>query len=114
MAVAVCQQIRAELDRALLTAEQRYRVRHPQSAQRHAAAAEHLPGGSTRSAVFYPPFPLTWRSGRGNRLTRIDGHEYLDLLGEYSAGLYGHSNEALQSAIRQAAADGMRDVRRFV
>ncbi|MGA2778867.1 MAG: aminotransferase class III-fold pyridoxal phosphate-dependent enzyme [Steroidobacteraceae bacterium] len=97
----------AELARALADAERRYEARHPQSARRHADATQHLPGGNTRTVLYYSPFPLTWAGGKGNRLTDIDGHEYLDLLGEYSAGLYGHSNPIIQAALKQAIDDGL-------
>ena len=52
------------------------------------------------------PFPLIWAGGKGNRLTDIDGTEYLDLLGEYTAGLYGHSDPVIQAAQKKAIDDG--------
>jgi GNAT superfamily N-acetyltransferase len=39
-------------------------------------------------------------------LTDADGHEYVDFLGEYTAGLYGHSSAAVVDAISRALADG--------
>ena len=42
--------------------------------------------------------------GQGCELTSLDGNVYVDFLGEYSAGIYGHSNEA----IAEAVADAMR------
>ncbi|MGA2843237.1 MAG: aminotransferase class III-fold pyridoxal phosphate-dependent enzyme [Steroidobacteraceae bacterium] len=93
----------AALDHAM----QRYCDRHPRSAERQAHAAKDLPGGSTRSAIYYTPFPLTWVEGRGNRLIDLDGNECLDFLGEYSAGLYGHSNEIIRAAIAKAANAGL-------
>jgi len=96
----------AILTGSLSEAVARYRWLHPKSAARHEEAARHMPGGNTRSVLYYPPFPLTWARGRGNRLTDIDGLEYLDLLGEYSAGLYGHSNPIIQSALKKAIDDG--------
>lgn len=98
---------RRELERALAEAESHYCASHPNSARRHADAARHLPGGNTRTVLHYSPFPLTWSGGKGNRLTDIDGFAYLDLLGEYSAGLYGHSNPIIQAAMRQAIDDGL-------
>ncbi len=97
----------SELLKAVTEAERRYRARNPESARRHAEAACHLPGGNTRSVLHYSPFPLTWAGGRGNRLIDVDGHEYLDFLGEYSAGLYGHSNPIIQSALKQAIDAGL-------
>ncbi len=95
-----------DLQVVLADVEETYRVRHPQSATCSTEAALHMPGGNTRTVIYYSPFPLTWIKGVGNRLTDIDGLEYLDLLGEYSAGLYGHSNLIVQAAIKQAIDDG--------
>jgi glutamate-1-semialdehyde 2,1-aminomutase len=92
---------------ALATVEATYRARHPNSARRHALAAEHMPGGNTRTVLHYSPFPLTWASGEGCHLTDIDGLRYLDLLGENSAGLYGHSNPIIQAAMKKAIDDGL-------
>ena len=66
-----------------------------------------LPGGNTRSILFYPPFPVTITRGEGARLFDLDGHEYLDFLGEYTAGLYGHSDPVIRAAVEQALADGI-------
>jgi len=96
----------ADLANALAEAEAQYRATHPKSAARQAAAAQHMPGGNTRTVLFFTPFPLTWASGKGNRLTDIDGREYLDLLGEYTAGLYGHSDPIIQAAFKKAIDDG--------
>jgi glutamate-1-semialdehyde 2,1-aminomutase len=95
------------LARALEEVEATYRARHPNSARQQANAAKHLPGGNTRTVLYYSPFPLTWASGEGNCLTDVDGLRYLDLLGEYSAGLYGHSNAIIQSALKRVIDDGL-------
>jgi glutamate-1-semialdehyde 2,1-aminomutase len=93
------------LEEALRDAEARYVEANPQSRARHAEACDALPGGNTRSILFYPPFPLTIARGQGARLWDLDGHEYVDFLGEYTAGLYGHSHPVIQAAVR-AALDG--------
>jgi glutamate-1-semialdehyde 2,1-aminomutase len=64
-------------------------------------------GGNTRTVLHYSPFPLTITGGEGCRLRDLDGHGYADFLGEYTAGLYGHSNPAIQAAIRKVVDDGM-------
>jgi glutamate-1-semialdehyde 2,1-aminomutase len=96
----------SDLASALAEAEAQYKARHPKSAARQAEAAQHMPGGNTRTVLYYSPFPLAWASGHSNRLTDVDGREYLDLLGEFSAGLYGHSNTVIQTAIKKAVDDG--------
>ena len=66
-----------------------------------------MPGGNTRTTIHQPPFPLTIVRGDGARITDADGHEYVDFLGEYTAGLYGHSHPVIVEAIREALADGI-------
>src|SRR5205823_5517375 len=83
------------------------RARNPASERRLAEAAEVLPGGNTRSVLFHAPFPLTMVRGEGCRLWDADGHRYLDALGEFTAGLYGHSHPVIRNAIVAALQDGL-------
>jgi glutamate-1-semialdehyde 2,1-aminomutase len=64
-----------------------------------------MPGGNTRTAIFYDPFPLTFVRGKGAELWDLDGHHYVDLVAEFTAGVAGHSNEVIRRAI-DAALDG--------
>ncbi|MDE0713642.1 MAG: aminotransferase class III-fold pyridoxal phosphate-dependent enzyme, partial [Gammaproteobacteria bacterium] len=48
------------------------------------------------------PFPLRAVSGHGARITDADGHEYLNLLGEYTAGLFGHTHPVIRAAVDSA------------
>ena len=93
------------LDSALAGAVERYRTRHPASARQLDQAAEVLPGGNTRSVLFQSPFPLVMVRGEACWLWDADGHRLLDALGEFTAGLYGHSAAPIRSAI-VAALDG--------
>jgi glutamate-1-semialdehyde 2,1-aminomutase len=94
------------LDDVLAEVEARYHARHPGSAAHHAEAVCHMPGGNTRTVLHFSPFPLVWASGTANRLSDVDGNSYLDLLGEYSAGLYGHSNPVIGEAVKSAIDGG--------
>jgi glutamate-1-semialdehyde 2,1-aminomutase len=91
----------------LLEAERRYAERNPESRRLHEERARVMPGGNTRTVIHVEPFPLTIVRGEGARLTDADGHDYVDLLGEYTAGLYGHSHPVVTQAIRDALADGL-------
>jgi len=95
-----------DLAGAAAEAEARYIAANPESQRRHEAAAQHMPGGNTRTVLFYSPFPLVLKGGEGCRVEDVDGHRYSDYLGEYTAGLYGHSNPVLQAALRKAVDDG--------
>ncbi|MEC7258396.1 MAG: aminotransferase class III-fold pyridoxal phosphate-dependent enzyme, partial [Pseudomonadota bacterium] len=89
------------------TAADRFAAENPQSAAQHVQAAKVLPGGNTRSVLHYPPFPLVMAGGAGAQLRDVDGHGYYDFLGEFTAGIYGHSDPVLTKALHAAIAGGM-------
>ena len=92
---------------ALAEAEELYRARNLKSLVQHRAACAAMPGGNTRSAIHVDPFPLTMARGEGARLWDIDGHEYIDFLSEFTAGIYGHSHPRIRKAIEQALEGGL-------
>ncbi|TEA17345.1 Beta-phenylalanine transaminase [Colletotrichum sidae] len=65
-----------------------------------------LPGGTTRSVLYYEPFPLAFSGGHGCHLTSVDGHEYLDFVSEYCAGMFGHSHPDIIAAIDSVTKSG--------
>ena len=97
----------ADLAALVAEAERRYVEANPESRRLHAERARVMPGGNTRTVLHVAPFPLTIVRGEGARLTDADGHVYLDFLGEYTAGLYGHSHPVIVQAIADALADGL-------
>lgn len=97
----------SSIDAALAAAEQRFTERHPLSRQRFEAASAFMPGGNTRSVIHFSPFPFAVAHAEGPRLHDLDGHTYTDFLGEFSAGIYGHSHPAIIAAAREALDDGL-------
>ena len=97
---------------AELVADQRrqFAARNPESARLHDEARLVLPGGHTRTILDHEPFPLTFVGGDGAVLTDADGHEYVDLLGDYTAGLFGHGErrvlDSVDTAMRGIASVG--------
>ena len=57
--------------------------------------------------MYFSPFPLTIARGEGARLYDLDGHAYVDFLGEYTAGIFGHSHGRIRAAIIEALDAGM-------
>jgi glutamate-1-semialdehyde 2,1-aminomutase len=94
------------LDSAVAEARERFVAANAASLAAHVEATAAMPGGNTRTVLFHAPFPLTMARGQGARLWDADGHEYIDLLGEYTAGLYGHSNPVIRAAIDRALDGG--------
>ncbi len=101
--------MRANSDIASAVAEARaaYAARRPRSQALHERARAVMPGGNTRSVLSYSPFPTAMARGEGCRLWDVDGHEYLDLCGEYTAGLFGHSEGRIQAAVVAALGRGL-------
>lgn len=89
----------------LAEARARYAERRPNSLAVHQRACEVMPGGNTRTVLYHGPFPLRLAHGEGAVATDADGHRYVNLLGEYTAGLFGHSHPVIRAAI-DAALDG--------
>ncbi|MCC7482033.1 MAG: aminotransferase class III-fold pyridoxal phosphate-dependent enzyme [Hyphomicrobiales bacterium] len=94
------------LDNEISRLRYEFSARNPRSKQAARAAQRALPGGNTRSVLFYEPFPLTILSGKGAEIRDADGHEYVDFVGEFSAGLYGHSDPVIRDAIIEALEGG--------
>lgn len=86
--------------------ERRYADQRPLSRELHDRARAVMPGGSTRSVLDVRPFPFRVASAHGSRITDVDGHEYLDTLGDYSAGLLGHDAAPVAAAVRNALDSG--------
>ena len=85
----------------------RYVRANPASARRHREAERVMPGGNTRTVLHFEPFPLTFARGEGPYLWSIDGGRYTDFLGDFTAGLYGHSDPEVIAAVRAALSRGI-------
>src|SRR5258708_34359066 len=91
--------VNSDLQSALVEARQAYVDRNPKSFARQQEAVQAMPGGNTRTTLHNSPFPLTVVPGERCGLGDADGHEYIDLLGEYTAGIYGHSHPVMRAAV---------------
>jgi glutamate-1-semialdehyde 2,1-aminomutase len=94
------------IDEAVAVARLRYTEAHQGSRRLAEAAAMVMPGGNTRSVLHFDPFPFRVESVEGPYLLDVDGHRYLDLLGNYSAGLLGHNPIEVRRAVSAAMEAG--------
>ncbi|MER9268565.1 aspartate aminotransferase family protein [Mesorhizobium sp. M0410] len=95
------------LESSLLEARDRFISEHRRSCELHNQARTVMPGGNTRSVLYYQPFPIAMDKGEGSTLWDIDGHEFVNLCGEYTAGLFGHSEMRIHAAVQQAMTRGL-------
>jgi len=106
MATRVNVAAEADLNQALAEAVERFIADNPKSKVEDEKAAASMPGGNTRTVLFYPPFPLTIARGEGSYVWDIDDHKYVNFVGEFGAGLFGHSDPLIAEAIERAVSDG--------
>lgn len=95
------------IDQALAEAITGFVASHPKAEAMQMRAAKVMPGGNTRSVLFSKPFPIRVERAEGCTLHDIDGHSYVDLVGEYSAGIYGHSHPVIMAEVTRAMGQGL-------
>lgn len=95
------------IDEVLAEAVAKFVAKRPKTAALHERAKAVMPGGNTRTVLFSAPFPIRAERAEGATIWDVDGHSYLDLVGEYSAGIYGHSNPRIKQAVSDALTQGL-------
>jgi glutamate-1-semialdehyde 2,1-aminomutase len=86
--------------------EETYRRTTPRSQELHERAVAVMPGGTTRTTTYFPPYPLYIERGEGCHVWDADGTERLDMLGNYTAMILGHAHPKIVEAIQHQAARG--------
>lgn len=94
--------------KAMEEAKLKYAAKRPVSQKLHEEACRFLPGGDTRTATFFLPFPNFIKRGSGAYLYDMDGHRLLDFQNNYTSLIHGHGHpqtvEAIQKQISQGSA----------
>ncbi len=71
-----------------------FEARTPRSRERFRRALDVFPGGDTRSATNYEPYPATIGRAEGIELVDLDGNQYADFLLNYTSLITGHERRA--------------------
>lgn len=85
---------------------QAYIANTPNSAALYAAAKRVMPGGTSRQAGYWTPYPLAVERARGAHFRDADGRSYLDLVNNYTAMVHGHAYPPIVEAARRQIANG--------
>jgi len=84
----------------------RYFERTAKTREHLEAAKKYLPGGDTRSAAYYGPYPVFMEKGQGCRVYDCDGNEYIDLVNNFTSLIHGHAHPRLIEAARAQSEKG--------
>jgi glutamate-1-semialdehyde 2,1-aminomutase len=78
-----------------------YLGRTPRSRALFERATASIPGGSTRTTIFNPPYPPYMARGEGLWTWDVDGNAYRDFLGNYTSLILGHADPAVVEAVER-------------
>ena len=84
-----------------------YTARTAESRALFERASRVLMGGTTRTSVYYPPYPACMVRGEGCRMYDADGNCYVDFLSNYTVLLHGHSFPPIVEALKRQAEQGV-------
>lgn len=73
------------------------------SAQLYQRALASMPGGNTRTSLWWPPYVLYAESGSGAEVTDVDGDTRVDFHNAFSALIHGHSHPLIVERLREQA-----------
>jgi glutamate-1-semialdehyde 2,1-aminomutase len=69
-------------------------------------AGQVLEGGTTRTSVFFSPYPCYVAEGQGCRFTDLDGNVRIDFLNNYTSLMHGHAYPPIVEALTRQAKKG--------
>ena len=86
--------------------KERYAASRPNSYKLHKEAIKYLPGGDTRTATFFLPFPNFIVRGEGAYMYDADGNKLLDFQNNYTSLIHGHGHKPTVEAVQRQIALG--------
>ncbi|HJO04983.1 MAG TPA: aspartate aminotransferase family protein [Acidobacteriota bacterium] len=69
-------------------------------------ALEVMPGGNSRHTLVMDPYPIYATSGKGCRVTDVEGDERIDFINNYTALIRGHADAVVTEAVRAVVGRG--------
>ena len=83
-----------------------YRSLNPISERISKESAAVLPGGTTRTTTFFPPFPPMLVEGAGSQIVDVDGNRRVDYLNNYTSLILGHAHPVVTATATAIANHG--------
>ncbi|MEI8191295.1 MAG: aspartate aminotransferase family protein [candidate division NC10 bacterium] len=83
-----------------------YRQRTKRSQELFIRAGHVLEGGTTRTSVFFSPYPCYISEGQGCRITDVDGNVRIDFLNNYTSLIHGHAYPPIVEAVTRQIQKG--------
>ena len=94
------------LDSLIADLKAAHAERNPRSAGAFERAVRVMPGGNSRTQLYFEPFPFYVDHTDGAYLYDLDGHRYLDVVNNYTSLIHGHPDAETVRVIAEQAARG--------
>ena len=94
------------LDSLIADLKAAHAERNPRSAAAFERALRVMPGGNSRTQLYFEPFPFYVDHTDGAYLYDLDGHRYLDVVNNYTSLIHGHPDAETVRVITEQAARG--------
>ncbi len=85
----------------------RYKQNRKRSKELNLMAMQYMPGGDTRTATFYNPYPHYIERGKGCFIWDADGNKMIDFQNNYTSLIHGHAHEETIKAVCDQVAIGI-------
>ena len=95
---------RNQKDDGHITQDELFRSKTHVSHSMNKKAREYLPGGGSRSTIYYSPYPQFFARGEGCWLQDVDGNRFLDFSCNHTSLVLGYGHPEVQRAIRKQLA----------
>lgn len=83
-----------------------YAAKRPRSAEAYQRALEVMPGGNSRTQLYFEPFPFYVDRAEGPYLYDVDGHRYVDVVNNYTSLIHGHPDPEYVRAVSEQVGRG--------
>ncbi len=83
-----------------------YQKSTPRSRRLYDRALKVMPGGTTRTSVYFLPYPPYVTKGRGCHISDVEGRRRIDFVNNYTALILGHAHPQVLRAAREALSKG--------
>lgn len=84
----------------------RYEQNRKRSKELNLSAMQYMPGGDTRTATFFNPYPHFIERGEGCFIWDADGNKMIDFQNNYTSLIHGHAHEETVKAVCNQIAIG--------
>jgi glutamate-1-semialdehyde 2,1-aminomutase len=90
-----------KFDKLLAEEFEKYEKTRMKSRILYEKACNYMPGGDTRTATFFEPYPHFIVEGNGAYMTDADGNRMIDFQNNYTSLIHGHNHPPTVEAVRK-------------